>query len=143
MEHLVERMVEGGNSGNQLMRFAQGEDLAGFPMWRDITGEDLPVILQCLHSGKLQHVMAPADLVGRLLETEPCLLRDERRELLCSFGKHAPGLVEDFIALVAGQGLAAFEGCFDRLDGFSFPQAGDGAGDLSCIGVIDGQFLIA
>src|SRR6185503_11918051 len=82
-------------------RLAQRVDLAALAVVREVAREHLAVVDQRLVGGEQQHVARAADLVGRVLEAEPGLERDQARDLVLAAGDDLARAHQDAVALVA------------------------------------------
>ena len=76
MDNLVQRVVKGGDRQSQADRFTGGKNLPLLTLRRDITGKDLPIIMQGLHGGELQYVRSSTDLVTCISQAESRLAHD-------------------------------------------------------------------
>ncbi len=105
MRHLIERMIERRDCGDQAKRLAQRENLSRRPVLRGVAGEDALVVAQRLGGGKLEHLLRPAYFVAGLAHTQAGLESDQVCKLVRALGQQFAGTHEDFVALVFGRRL--------------------------------------
>jgi hypothetical protein len=58
-------LIQGRDGCRKFQRFALRENLSGFPLRGDITGEDLTIVLQRFHGRELDNVLRTTDFVAR------------------------------------------------------------------------------
>ena len=99
----VERVVEGRDRRNRLHRLAQGENLAVLAVMRQVTAENLAIVLQRLGGGELIHILRAFGFVDGVLVADPQLQRQPFRQIIAAFADQVACFLKDLAALIAGQ----------------------------------------
>jgi len=85
-----------------MQRLADGEDLPGFALRRDVTGENLSVVAQRFHAGEAENIQGASHFVAGLRQTQTRLAGNEAGEFFPAGCERGARPVQHGRALVAG-----------------------------------------
>ena len=115
VRHLIERMIERRDRGDQAKRLAHRENLSRRPVLCGVAGEDALVVAQRLGGGELEHLLCPAYFVAGLAHAQAGLESDQVGKLIRALGQKFTCAHEDFVTLVFGRRLSLAKRSHDRL----------------------------